>query len=32
MENLFRNISEKAQSDTREYAMWMQKGMEVGKI
>jgi hypothetical protein len=23
------NISEKAQSDTREYAMWMQKGMEV---
>jgi hypothetical protein len=27
-ENLPGNISEKAQSDTREYAMWMQKGME----
>jgi hypothetical protein len=28
VENLL-PISEKAQSDTREYAMWMQKGMEV---
>jgi hypothetical protein len=28
-EIFFRKHTEKGQSDTREYAMWMQKGMEV---
>jgi hypothetical protein len=28
----FLETYQKAQSDTREYAMWMQKGMEVEKI